>query len=205
MYDAPYACIQSDRRHIGGKIRRQIAQVLVSRGFVTNGEHPTTPLDEAILYLEDTIRLADVVVHTGLLTAGNIGLERSRRHGNHQRSVLLVHPRHLSRTLQPVHARHVYVHETNVEALALQNVKRHHTVFGHVTIEAHLLQARTNQLLVHRIIFHHQDGHGILAIELSVQHTLRLRDFAFGLIELLVEVELEVGLDSRRGSREGGQ
>ena len=74
-----------------------------------------------------------------------------------------------ARRLQPIQARHVHVHQDQVDIGASHALDRLQTVAGHRDLHARAAQQLDTDLLVHRVVLHHQHAR---AGVLTAQHRL---------------------------------
>src|SRR2546421_3102370 len=71
--------------------------------------------------------------------------------------------------LDPVHFRHLHVHEDDVVLLALDSLYGLGTVRSHIGAVAELSQEAKNKLLVGRVVLRKQDAKGLPPSHLSVE------------------------------------
>ena len=114
-----------------------------------------------VLFDEITIlnRLGNVAVHSRCQILFSIALHGMGCHGNHRQpfSGLPLSSANRGRCLHAVHHRHLNVHQHDIECLSLQLVEGSPSVTDHHHGMSALLQQPARDLLVHRVIFRHQD------------------------------------------------
>jgi len=77
----------------------------------------------------------------------------------------LVLGRQAAARLEPVHLRHLHIHQHHVIGLALDAFDRLDAVGRHVGAVAHLRQQAQREFLVHEVIFHEKEFHCLPACE----------------------------------------
>jgi hypothetical protein len=96
---------------------------------------------------------------TGLARLAAVLLEHvgGQGHDRHVRAVQALELADRERRLEPVHDRHLHVHQDHVVAAAAGPLDGLHAVLGKVDLVAVPPQHRTDQLPVHRHVIGHQD------------------------------------------------
>ena len=104
--------------------------------------------------------LADVVIHAGLQAHLPVALHGVGRHGDDARPLRSAGQRAQmrARRLQPVHLRHLHVHQHHVVGLALDRLDGFQAVGGDVRPVAHLREQAQRQLLVDGVVLGQQDA-----------------------------------------------
>ncbi len=109
--------------------------------------------------LFDANWFADIVIHPGRQAHLAIALHSVGRHGDH---VGLLRFRQfvtdMTRCLEAIHFRHLYIHKHHVIRLALNCVYYLKTVGSYVCLVAHACQETQRQFLVGYIVFGQQDA-----------------------------------------------
>ncbi len=128
--------------------------------------------------LPDADRLADVVVHAGRETCLPIlghGVRGHRHDPDGRRRWAGPEP---SRRLQPIHLRHLDVHQHDVVATTRDGSDRLHPVVREVGRVAHPRQQSKGKLLVHRVVLGEQDPERMPGGELGIDLVARRYSFA---------------------------
>ena len=103
-------------------------------------------------------RLGKVIIHTGSKTLFTVALHSIGRHSYNARSLLrwqiLVNG---ARRLQPIHFRHLHIHENHIIALSLQCLQYLQAVTGNISSISHTCQEVQCQPLVNCVILRQQN------------------------------------------------
>jgi hypothetical protein len=140
-------------------LQQRLVEEFFCETFLLTRSRPHRSFD-CFQQLGDTERLRNVSVHASTQTMLAVTRHRMRGHGNHRlvrtTGVPFLFP-YGRNGLQPIHFRHLNVHQHDVECLALQRGERLPAIAYQCTGVPLLLQHASRQLLIYGVVFGQQN------------------------------------------------